>query len=46
MPETAVVGGKKCSWRTRRCVVDLAEWIELAGRITSEQYRLGAKILD
>jgi len=36
MPETAVGGGKMCSWRRRRCGGEVAEWVELAGRITSE----------
>jgi hypothetical protein len=46
MPETAVVGGEERSWRRCRCGGVVAEWVELAGRITSEQNHLGAKILD
>jgi hypothetical protein len=46
MPETAVGGGKERSGGMRQCGGGLTKWIELAGRITSEQYRLGAKVLD
>lgn len=46
MPEVAVVGGEERSWGRCRCGGVVAEWVELAGRITSEQNRLGAKILD
>ena len=43
MPEHAVVRCKESSRRARRV---MAKWVEFAGRITSEQSRPGAEILD
>ena len=43
MPERAVVRCKESSRRARRV---MAKWVEFAGRITSEQSRPGAEILD
>jgi len=46
MPERAIVQCKESSRRARRGAGVMAKWVEFAGRITSEQSRPGAEILD